>query len=101
MQGFAWLGKIFFELALVFGSASSPGIYDRLAKVGLFIAIKQSRFPSHLVIQHLDDVCACSPSDSGKVDNFYDEYQKVCNELKIKLADKNDPDKSCAQRTDG
>ena len=32
-QGFRWLGKVFFELCLVFGAISSPGLYDRLAKL--------------------------------------------------------------------
>ena len=101
MQGFAWLGRIFFELALVFGAASSPGIYDRLAKVVLFIVMKQVNFPSHLVIQHLDDVCACSPEGSFAVDRFYEAYRLVCEDLGVKLADKADPDKSFAPRTEG
>ena len=101
MQGFAWLGKIFFELALVFGSCSSPGIYDRLAKLVLYIAISKAKIPSHLVIQHLDDVCACSPEGSEDVDRFYATYHQICDLLKIKLADKADPDKSFSPRTVG
>ena len=101
MQGFAWLGKIFFETSLVFGSSSSPGLYDRIAKVVLFIAKRQSQFPSHLVIQHLDDVCACSPEGSDMVDKFYQTYRQVCEELNIKLADASDPDKAFSPRTDG
>ena len=101
MQGFSWLGKTFFELALVFGSSSSPGIFDRLAKIVLFIVTKRAKFPSHLVIQHLDDVCACSPEGMDHVDRFHDQYQKVCENLGVKLADKNDPDKSFSPRTEG
>ena len=67
----------------------------------LFIAIKQSAFPSHLVIQHLDDVCSCSPEGSDKVDIFHACYQEVCEELNVKLADKSDPDKSFSPRTEG
>ena len=101
MQGFSWLGKIFFELALVFGSSSSPGIFDRLAKIVLYIAVKQSEFPSHLVIQHLDDVVACSPEGSSEVDRFHRVYEQVCDDLKIKMADKSDPDKAFSPRTEG
>ena len=61
LQGFAWLGKIFFELALVFGCVASVGIYDRAAKVILYLAPCKADVPSHLAIQHLDDVCYCAP----------------------------------------
>ena len=101
MQGFAWLGKIFFELALVFGTASSPGIYDRLAKIVLYIVVKQARFPSHLVIQHLDDVCACGPEGSLAVDRFHTVYKETCEALGVKLADVNDPDKAFKPKTEG
>ena len=94
MQGFAWLGRVFFELALLFGAPSSPGIYDRLAKLVLFIVVGLSDFPSRLVTQHLDDVCACSPASSDKVDSFYKTYRETCNILGIKLADDSNPDKS-------
>ena len=101
MQGCAWLGKLFFELALVFGSTSSPGIYDRLAKLVLFIVMKQSEFPSWLVIQHLDDVCACSPHWSDKVEVFYMKYKQTCMLLNIKLAEESDPDKAFPPKTEG
>jgi hypothetical protein len=35
LQYFSWLGKDFTELMLVFGGASSAGLYDRLAKTAL------------------------------------------------------------------
>ena len=31
LQWFSWMGWFFVELALVFGTVSSPGIYDRAA----------------------------------------------------------------------
>ena len=58
LQWFEWLGRFFVELCLVFGAASSPGIYDRLAKVVLDLAVKLSGFPRNMVCQYLDDVCA-------------------------------------------
>ena len=39
LQWFSWLGKFFVELCLVFGTASSPGLYDRLAKLVLNLAL--------------------------------------------------------------
>ena len=44
-QWFHWLGKLFCELCLIFGSKSSVGLYDRLAKVVLFMVCKESGMP--------------------------------------------------------
>ena len=101
MQGFAWLGKIFFEIGLVFGASSSPGIFDAVAKIVVRIAASRAGFPSYLYIQHLDDVCACSPEGSVQVDQFYDSYLDTCEKLNIKLADPGDPDKAFSPRMEG
>ena len=101
MQGFQWLGKLFFELCLVFGGISSPGLYDRLAKVILWIALELAGFPHHLCIQHLDDVCAASPENSEAVDIFYNTYRDVCKQVGVELADPNDPDKAFPPTTQG
>ena len=94
MQGFCWLGKIFFELCLIFGAVSSAGLYDRVAKIVVHIAAALVQFPQHLKIQHLDDVCACSPAKSDGVDKFYQSYWDVSKRLGIELADPKDPDKA-------
>ena len=78
MQGFKWLGKTFFELCLVFGGVSSAGLYDRLAKLVLWIALVLAEFPEHLCAQHLDDVCSASPEGSNGVYKFYQTYRAVC-----------------------
>ena len=101
MQGFRWLGRVFFELCHVFGGKSSPGLYDRLAKVVLWIVLVKSYFPEHLCIQHLDDVCGASPDGWDKVDRFYNTYQDVCNKLGVELADPSDADKMFSPRTNG
>ena len=59
------------------------------------------KFPQHLKIQHLDDVCACSPAGSDKVDKFYASYTDLCMRLGIALADPSNPDKAFAPRTEG
>ena len=101
MQGFTWLGKVFFEVCLVFGTSSSAGIYDAVAKVVLYVAAALASFPLHLCIQHLDDVCACSPEGSNAVDSFYSSYLNTCKQLNIQLAKPTDPDKCFSPRTDG
>jgi hypothetical protein len=45
LQYFSWLGKDFTELMLVFGGASSAGLYDRLAKTALDLILRWSKFP--------------------------------------------------------
>ena len=101
MQCFEWLGKFFFELCLIFGSVSSPGIYDMVAKVVLHISRVKADFPAYLIIQHLDDVCGCSPAGSDKVDKLYETYIEVCEQLGVELADPSDPDKAFSPRTSG
>ena len=101
MQGFKWLDRYFFELCLVFGGGSSAGLYDRLAKLVLWIALEHSKFPHHLCIQHLDDVCAASSRHSDSVDNFHATYVKVCDKIGVELADPTDPDKAFPPTTNG
>ena len=75
-------GRYFVELALMFGSRSSPGIFCDL--LGLFVRciILLSGIPDYLVEQHLDDVLAI---DGGGMDDpvarfndlFLEEAEKV------------------------
>ena len=58
LQWFMWLGKAFKELCLIFGGVSSAGLFDRLAKLVIFIVIVRSGINPELVVQHLDDCCA-------------------------------------------
>ena len=41
LQYFEWLGRYFLELCLVFEGMSSVGIYDRFAKIVLFILFQR------------------------------------------------------------
>ena len=70
LQWFSWLGMFFVELCLVFGTASSPGLYDRFAKVVLDLALAVSKFPRDMVCQYLDDVCAAAPAGSSALERF-------------------------------
>ena len=94
MQGFMWLGRVFYELCLVFGGKSSAGLYDQLAKLVLWIAISISQFPEKLCVQHLDDVCAASPHGTDTEDKFYKTYRDVCEQVGVELADPTDQDKA-------
>ena len=78
----------------MFGTVSSPGIYDRLAKLVLWIVCKLAEMPRRCVIQHLDDVCSASPADSDRAQVFFNTYQQVCEVLGVELAPLDDPDKA-------
>ena len=101
LQWFSWMGIFFVELCLVFGTASSPGIYDRLAKVVLGLALALSKFPRDMVCQYLDDVCAAAPAGSAALGRFREAYQQVAAQVGVKLAPEDDPDKAFAPTTAG
>ena len=101
LQWFRWLDKLFVELCLVFGTRSSPGIYDRAAKVVLDIVLALSRFPRAMVCQYLDDVCAAAPAGSTALQVFREVYRKVAEEVGVRLAPEDDPEKAFAPTTLG
>ena len=96
LQWFSWLGKYFAELCLIFGTASSVGIYDRLAKVILDLVLRLAKFPPQWVCQHLDDVCAAAPAGSEALTELDQAYMWVAAQVGISLASRDDPDKSFA-----
>jgi hypothetical protein len=101
LQWFQWAGKYFAELCLVFGAASSPGIYDRAAKTVLDLVLRMAQFPAELVCQHLDDVCAAAAAGSMKLEEFERTYREVAEDIGVKLAPYGDPDKAFAPCTKG
>jgi hypothetical protein len=101
LQWFSWLGKDFYELGLIFGTSSSAGIFDRLAKIVLHIALHRAGFPSRLVCQHLDDVCAAAAQGTSALEGLADAYSSVAGELGVRLAPTSDPDKAFLPCTSG
>jgi len=77
LQWFSWLGKFFRELCLIFGSSSSPGLYDRLAKTVLDIVLRIANFPKAWICQHLDDTAAACPSNDTAIFRFDETYSWV------------------------
>jgi len=94
LQWFEWGGKFFQELCLVFGCASSAGIYDAVAKTVLEQVCRLAQFPNSMVCQHLDDMVAAAPDTSSKLTEFVQAYQKVAKLLGVKLAPTDDPEKA-------
>jgi hypothetical protein len=101
LQWFSWLGKDFFELALIFGTSSSVGIFDRLAKIVLPIAVVKAKFPAAMVCQHLDDVCAAAAAGDDGLQRLEADYRQTAEELGVRLAPTTDPDKAFSPCTGG
>ncbi len=101
MQWFCWSGKFFKELCLIFGSASSAGIFDDTAKLVLDLVCRRAVFPRSMVCQHLDDVCAATAAGSDALDRFDAAFMELAAELGVELAPRDDPDKSFASCTAG
>ena len=102
-QWFSWLGKFFVELCLVFGCVSSVGIYDRMARLIIRMAVSLSKFPAFLAVQHLDDLCVISPRDGMMIKRLYEHYMEICEKVGVSLqeADNVGLDKAFAPTTKG
>lgn len=96
LQWFCWLGKYFAELCLIFGGVSSVGLYDRLAKVVSILVRTIAEFPEELMEQHLDDNFAAAPAHTRILHRLDETYQWVAREIGVKLAPRDDPEKSFA-----
>ena len=100
LQFFKWLQKYFAELSFVFSGVSSACIYDRLAKIVMFIVIQPSGLPAHLVCQYLEDVVGVSPAGFGMTQKFDKTYQ-LCQLIGVELASREDLDKYFGPTTCG
>ena len=83
-QFFKWCDKYFAELCLVFGASSSVGLYDRLAKVVLYMACRESGLNITQTQQIIDDAIACGTKEQCAA--FYNAYRYIGESLGIKLA---------------
>jgi hypothetical protein len=101
LQWFSWAGKYFKELCLIFGSASSAGIFDDVAKLVLDLVCRRANFPRSMVCQHLDDVCAAAAAGSAALHRLDAAFQEIAADLGVELAPRDDPEKSFAPCTQG
>jgi hypothetical protein len=99
LQWFKWMDRYFVELSLIFGGVSSVGIYDRHAKLVLDLVLAATGFPRSQVCQHLDDVPAVGELDI--LTAFDDTYYAMAEELGVRLAPRDDPDKAFAPSKTG
>jgi hypothetical protein len=96
LQWFEWGGRYFKELCLIFGASSSAGIFDATAKVFLQIVCAITKFPRQQICQHLDDICAAAADGDRSLWELDAQFQATAAEIGVKLASRDDPDKSFA-----
>ena len=101
LQYFNWLGMDFVELCLVFGCRSSAGLFDRLCKLVLALALLYTGFPADQAIQYLDDICAAAPEGSLSLNDLESSFRKIADHLGVLLASTADPDKAFSPTTAG
>jgi hypothetical protein len=94
LQYFHWLSRDFLELMLVFGGASSTGLYDRLAKTVQDFIVWYSKFPPEMVIQCLDNIFGAVPHRCDSLAKFKDAYREIDADLGVQLAPTTDPHKA-------
>ena len=92
LQFFRWCGMYFAELCLIFGGISSVGLYDRLARVVLHIALHGCSILRRQVARHLDDVVAAGTL--AETLEFYERYKSVADNLGVDLVPVTDPEKA-------
>ena len=89
--GFTWLGKLFFDTTLVFGSRCAPANFDCVAETVVNIVCSEENLSKNIVHRQLDDVPVVSASGSGFAERFDARYHAVCKKCNIPLAE-NCPD---------
>ena len=97
LQVLEWGGRLFIETRLMFGTKSSPGIYDELHKAFLYPVIAMTpRFCRRDVEQHLDDVLGVGlPEENpyGSVDAFFNTYIEEAGKVGFRLDESGNRDK--------
>jgi hypothetical protein len=100
LQWFEWCGRYFKELMLIFGSASSAGIFDDAAKVILDLVCRLAQFPVSMTCQHLDDICAAS-ADKKQLEDFNAAFRSVADQVGVRLAPLDAQDKAFGPQKSG
>lgn len=86
LQVVQWGDRLFVDLKLMFGSRSSPGIFDELAKVFLWCCMRLAGMPVYAVEQHIDDVLGIGlPGEESLVWKFHKIYKEEAKKVGIVL----------------
>ena len=67
----------------------------------MHIVASKSSFPVSRICQHLDDCCATAPAESDTLEIFDNTFSEIASQLGVKLAPRDDPEKSFGPSTHG
>ena len=85
LQCVQFLGKYFFECSLVFGTSSSPSIFDRISDIARALNCIQTLFKWDWTLKQLDDLIPFGYREL--VEKFEAAYVELCKVLGIRLAE--------------
>ena len=100
LQGFQFLGRFFVESQLVFGSRSSPAIYDRLHEIFLLVAQLRAGIDARGLMRTLDDFVPVTP-DKESNEKIVSAYVALANEISLPLAPLDNPEKAFLVKQQG
>ena len=85
LQYVKWGDRFFMELKLMFGTKSSPCIYDRFAGLFLLLCVMKTEGMDAADARYLDDILAISGEDSSVLENFYKMYKLTAAQIGVRL----------------
>ena len=100
LQGFKWLGKIFFEVRLIFGSRSSVPNYDDFHDTVSDLVKVKSNTDRQFLHRTLDDQIHITPSQQDN-ESFINTNLELAEKINLPLADMTGEDKAFLFRTSG
>ena len=99
LQCIQFLGKYFFECSLVFGTSSSPSIFDRISDIIRALNCIQTFFKWEWTVKQLDDLIPFGYREL--VEKFEAAYIELCQVLGVRLAVNDGSAKTFSCSTEG
>lgn len=99
LQGFRWLGKLFIEVRLIFGSRSSVPNYDDFHETFSLLVKTRTDTDPQFLHRTLDDQVSIMSQDICKA--FMERYLSFASEINLPLADMSGSDKAFLYRKSG
>ena len=99
LQGFRWLGKIFIEIRLIFGSRSSVPNYDDFHNTFSLLVRTRTNTDPQFLKRTLDDQISIMPESI--CNKFVERYLEFAKEINLPLADMSGEDKAFLYRKSG
>jgi hypothetical protein len=86
LQGFSWKNKFFIETRQVFGAKTAVQNFDILANTIVSVVNSEVQVPTKFIHRTLDDVPVISPACENWTEKFDRSFEKLCDNIAMKLA---------------